>query len=279
MRIISLPGRLAHLLLVLVALAWTFFPLYWITVTSFKENWEVLTWPPSPVPLSPTLQHYVRLIESDRFYVYVFNSLVVSVGATALSLLLGSLASYGLVRVGLPRPFGNVFLVWVLTIRMIPPITIVIPLFTMLRSVGLLDTRLGLIIAYQVYTLPYVTWLLFSFLSSVPRDLDEAALVDGANRLQALIHVLLPAMAPGLIAISVLSMIMAWNEFLYALILVNSPDKYTVTVIVANYIQEFTIDWGRLSASGLVSMLPVLALTFYVQKYVIRGIAFGGVRA
>lgn len=279
MRLVSRTGRAVHLVLVALSILWTLFPLYWILVTSFKENWEVLIWPPSPLPLSPTLDNYVKLMVVDRFYTYVFNSLVVSVGATVLSLILGSLASYGLVRVGLPRRLSNLFLVWVLVIRMIPPITIVIPLFTMLRSVGLLDTRLGLVIAYQVYTLPYVTWLLYGFLSTIPRDLDEAALVDGASRLQSLIYVLLPAMAPGLVAVSMLSVIMAWNEFLYALILVNSPDKYTVTVIVANYIQEFTIDWGRLSASGMVSMLPVLALTFYVQKYVIRGIAFGGVRA
>lgn len=279
MRLVSRTGRAVHLVLVALSILWTLFPLYWILVTSFKENWEVLIWPPSALPLSPTLDNYVKLMVVDRFYTYVFNSLVVSVGATVLSLILGSLASYGLVRVGLPRRLSNLFLVWVLVIRMIPPITIVIPLFTMLRSVGLLDTRLGLVIAYQVYTLPYVTWLLYGFLSTIPRDLDEAALVDGASRLQSLVHVLLPAMAPGLVAVSMLSVIMAWNEFLYALILVNSPDKYTVTVIVANYIQEFTIDWGRLSASGMVSMLPVLALTFYVQKYVIRGIAFGGVRA
>ena len=279
MRLTSPLSRLAHAFLVLVAITWTIFPLYWILVTSFKQNWEVLIWPPSPVPLNPTLDNYVKLMTLDRFYIYITNSLLVSVGATTLSLILGSLASYGLVRVGLPARLSNLLLLWVLVIRMIPPITIVIPLFTMFRSLGLLDTRIGLIIAYQVYTLPYVTWLLYGFLSSIPRDLDEAALVDGASRLQALLHVLLPAMAPGLVAVFLLSMIMAWNEFLYALILVNSPDKYTVTVIVANYIQEFTIDWGRLSASGIVSMLPVLALAFYAQRYVIRGLAFGGVRA
>jgi len=279
MRVTSRVGRIIHMILVVLAVVWTFFPLYWIIVTSFKESWEVLKWPPSIIPLHPTLENYIKLMTVDRFYIYVLNSLIVSTGASLLSLLLGSLAAYGLTRVGVPRRYGNLFLIWILVIRMIPPITIAIPLYVILRTIGLLDTRIGLIIAYQVYTLPYVTWLLFGFFSTIPRELDEAALVDGATRLQALLYVLLPAVAPGLVATFILSMIMTWNEFLYALIFINSPEKYTVTVIVANYIQEFTIDWGRLASSGLVSMLPVLILTFYIQKYMIKGLAFGGVKA
>lgn len=278
MRTTSKIGRILHLVAVVLALVWTIFPLYWIIVTSFKQSWEVLLWPPTPIPLHPTLENYVKLLTKDRFYVYILNSLVVSCGAATLSLLLGSLAGYALARIGLPGRFGNIFLIWVLVIRMIPPITIAIPLFTILKSLGLLDTRLGLIIAYQVYTLPYTIWLLHGFFATVPRDIEWAALVDGATRLQTLLRVILPAMAPGLVTVFILSMIMSWNEFLYALIFINSPEKYTVTVIVANYIQEFTIDWGRLAGSGILSMLPVLALTFYVQKYVIRGLAYTGVK-
>jgi len=272
-------GKIVHVVAIVLALVWTIFPLYWIVVTSFKQSWEVLLWPPTPVPLHPTLENYVKLLTRDRFYIYIVNSLVVSCGAAALSLLLGSLASYALARIGLPSRFGSIFLVWILVIRMIPPITIAIPLFTILKSLGLLDTRLGLVLAYQVYTLPYTIWLLYGFFTAIPREIEWAALVDGASRLQALLRVILPTMAPGLVTVFILSTIMSWNEFLYALIFINSPEKYTVTVIVANYIQEFTIDWGRLAGSGILSMLPVLALTFYVQKYVIRGLAYAGIKA
>jgi len=279
MRTTSKMGKILHVVAVVLALAWTMFPLYWIIVTSFKQSWEVLLWPPTPIPLHPTLENYVKLLTKDRFYIYMLNSLIVSCGASTLSLLLGSLASYALARIGLPGRLGNIFLVWVLVIRMIPPITIVVPLFNILRSLGLLDTRLGLVIVYQIYTLPYTIWLLHGFFAAIPREIEWAALVDGATRLQTLLRVVLPAIAPGLVAVFILSMIMSWNEFLYALIFINSPEKYTVTVIVANYIQEFTIDWGRLAGSGVLSMLPVLALSFYVQKYVIRGLAYTSVKA
>ena len=271
--------KILHGIAIALAIIWTLFPIYWIVVTSFKHEWEVLTWPPTPIPVHPTLENYVKLLTVDRFYIYIFNSLTVSIGATALSIFLGSLAAYGLARIGVPRSFGNFFLLWILIVRMLPPIVIAIPVFILLKTMGLLDTRLGLVIAYQVYTLPYVIWILFGFLSAMPRDIEEAALVDGATRVQALIYVVLPAMAPALVATFILSMMLAWNEFLYALILINSPSKYTVTVIVANYIQEFVIDWGRLAGAGLLSALPILILSIYIQKYMIRGLAFGGIKA
>ncbi len=274
----SLLKRIVHGVLVALILIWTLFPIYWIVVTSFKHEWEVLTWPPTPIPLSPTLENYIKLITKDRFYIYIMNSLVVSLGATAISIAIGSLAAYGLSRVGVPRIVGTVFLLWVLVIRMIPPIVIAIPLFMILRSLGLLDTRYGLMIAYQVYTLPYVIWLLLEFFRGLPRDIEEAALVDGASRFRIFSSILLPLMAPALVATSILSIILTWNEFLYALIFINSPMKYTVTVIVASYIQEFVIDWGRLAGSGLLSALPVLALSMYVQKYMLRGLVLRGIR-
>ncbi|MCE4612357.1 MAG: carbohydrate ABC transporter permease [Desulfurococcales archaeon] len=263
----------------LLALAWTVFPLYWIVVTSFKSEWEVLKWPPSPLPEDPTIVHYARLIGADRFYQYIFNSFSVSLGAALVSILLGAPAAYGLVRAGVPPKFSSVFLVWILTVRMLPPIVIAVPLFELLRSMGLLDTRFGLVIAYQVYTLPYAIWILHGFLSAMPKEVEEAAYVDGATRLQTFTKIVAPMMAPGIIAALLLSVLFAWNEFLYALIFINSPSKYTVTVIVANYIQEFEIDWGRLAGSGVLSTLPILVLSVYIQRYMIRGLAFGGIKA
>jgi multiple sugar transport system permease protein len=276
------PGVLSRLpvyVALAVALAWTVFPLYWIFTTSVKSEWEMLKWPPSPFPEEPTLSHYARLLKADRFYQYVFNSFAVSIGAALLSIALGAPAAYGLARAGVPPRFSTMFLVWILTVRMLPPIVIAVPLFELLGSMGLLDTRLGLIVAYQVYTLPYAIWILHGFVSALPREVEEAAYVDGATRFQAFLKVVAPMMAPGVIAALLLSVLFAWNEFLYALILVNSPSKFTVTVVVANYIQEFEIDWGRLAGSGVLSTLPVLLLSVYIQRYMIRGLAFGGVKA
>jgi len=277
MRTFNLWG-IAHGIIIALILIWTLFPIYWIVVTSFKQEWEVLAWPPSPIPLSPTLESYVKLMTRDRFYIYIINSLIVSLGATLISIFIGSLASYGIVRVGVPKFIDTLFLLWILVVRMIPPIVLAMPLFIILKTLHLLDTRLGLMISYQVYTLPYVIWMLLEFFRSIPKEIEEAALVDGATRFRAFISVLLPVMVPALIATSILSIILTWNEFLYALIFINSPTKFTVTVIVASYIQEFVIDWGRLAGSGLLSALPVLILSMYVQKYMLRGLAFRGIK-
>jgi len=234
-------------------------------------------YPSLPYPLHPTLMNYVKLMVEDKFYIYILNSLVVSLGATIISLLIGSLAAYALVRIGVPRFVDSLFLTWVLVVRMLPPIVLAIPLFMVLRTLGLIDTRFGLMIAYQVYTLPYVVWILLGFFREIPREIEEAALIDGASRVRVWTSIILPLALPGLIATMILSVILTWNEFLYALVFINSPEKYTVTVRVATYIYEFKIEWGRLAASGLTSALPVLLLSLYVQKYMIRGLAFGRV--
>ncbi|RLE56699.1 MAG: carbohydrate ABC transporter permease [Thermoprotei archaeon] len=270
-------GKVIHGVLIAVVLVWTFFPLYWVIVTSFRPEWEVLMYPSLPYPLHPTLMNYVKLMVEDKFYIYILNSLVVSLGATIISLLIGSLAAYALVRIGVPRFVDSLFLTWVLVVRMLPPIVLAIPLFMVLRTLGLIDTRFGLMIAYQVYTLPYVVWILLGFFREIPREIEEAALIDGASRVRVWTSIILPLALPGLIATMILSVILTWNEFLYALVFINSPEKYTVTVRVATYIYEFKIEWGRLAASGLTSALPVLLLSLYVQKYMIRGLAFGRV--
>ena len=268
-------STLIHLVLIVVAIVWSLFPIYWVVVTSFRYEWEALAHALIPIPLHPTFENYIKLITEDRFYIYLLNSLTVSLGATLISLVIGSMASYAITRVGVPRYVDSLFLLWVLIVRMLPPIVIAIPLFVILRSLGLIDTRFGLMIAYQVYTLPYVVWVLLGFFREIPREIEEAALIDGASRFRVLFSIMIPIAIPGIIATAVLSIILTWNEFLYALIFINSPEKFTVTVIVATYIYEFKIEWGRLAASGLLSALPVLLLSLYIQKYMIRGLVFG----
>jgi len=266
---------LIHLILIVMALVWSLFPIYWVIITSFRHEWEALAHALIPIPLHPTFENYIKLIIEDRFYIYLLNSLTVSLGATLISLVIGSMASYAITRVGVPRYVDSLLLLWVLIVRMLPPIVIAIPLFVILRSLGLIDTRFGLMTAYQVYTLPYVVWVLLSFFREIPREVEEAALIDGASRFRILFSIMIPIAMPGIIATAVLSIISTWNEFLYALIFINSPEKFTVTVMVATYIYEFKIEWGRLAASGLLSALPVLLLSLYIQKYMVRGLVFG----
>ncbi len=268
-------GRLVVYALVALAVAWTLFPIYWVTVTSFKPNSEVITKPLTWLPRHPTLEHYYRLFAEEHFHVYIANTAIVSLGATALALLLGAPASYAVARSKISVAAGRSFLAWNLLVRMFPPIVMAIPIFTVFRQLGLIDSRLGLIIAYQVYALPYTIWLLHGFFREIPWELEAAAMVDGASTLEVFARVALPLALPGIVTTIILSTIQTWNEFLYALIFLYSQDKMTITVQIAGYIQEFKIEWGLLASSGIVSSLPVLALSAAVQKYFTEGLALG----
>ncbi len=272
--------RVLRALAVVLILVWSLFPVYWVFVTSFKRSEEVITRPPTWVPRHPVLDNYVDLFTKVGFHVYLANSLVVSLGATLLSIAVGGVASYALARLKVSPLLSRLFLLWTLVVRMFPPIVLVIPVFVLFRDLGLVNTRAGLILAYQIYTLPYVIWLLLGFFREIPAELEEAALVDGAGRLRVFVEISLPLVAPGLVATSILSMLQAWNEFLYALIFVYSQEKKTITLAIAGFITEFEIQWGLLAAGGLVSSLPILALSVYIQRFLMRGLGLGrGVKA
>ena len=268
-------GRIIVYVLVVLSLVWTLFPIYWVTVTSFKPNSEVITKPPTWIPRTPTLEHYYRLFAEEHFHVYIINTAIVSIGSTLLALALGAPASYAVARHRISRAAGRSFLAWNLVVRMFPPIVLAIPIFTVFRQAGLINTRTGLIIAYQIYSLPYAIWLLHGFFSEIPVELEEAAMVDGASTLTVFARIALPLVVPGIVTTAILTIIQTWNEFLYALIFIYSQEKMTITVQIAGYIQEFKIEWGLLASSGLVSSLPVLALSAAVQKYFTEGLAAG----
>lgn len=269
------PEKIVIYFLVILTIIWTFFPIYWVVVTSFKPEGEVITKPPTWIPRHPTLENYYRLFLEENFYVYMVNTAIVSLGSTLLALLLGSPASYAVARHRIGKYAGRLFLGWNLVVRMFPPIVLAIPVFTVFRQLGLINSRLGLIIAYQVYALPYTIWLLHGFFSEIPIEIEEAAMVDGAPPLILFTRIALPLVLPGIVATAILATIQTWNDFLYALIFIYSQEKMTITVQIAGYIQEFKIEWGLLASSGIVSSLPVLALSAAVQKYLTRGLAAG----
>ncbi|RLE60073.1 MAG: carbohydrate ABC transporter permease [Thermoprotei archaeon] len=268
-------GRAIVYFLVVLSLIWTLFPIYWVTATSFKPNTEVITKPPTWIPRNPTLEHYYRLFAEEHFHIYILNTAIVSIGSTILALLLGAPASYAVARHRISKTAGRSFLAWNLIVRMFPPIVLAIPIFTVFRQAGLINTRAGLILAYQVYSLPYAIWLLHGFFREIPHELEEAAMVDGASILTVFTKIALPLAIPGIVTTAILTIIQTWNEFLYALIFIYSQEKMTITVQIAGYIQEFKIEWGLLASSGLISSLPVLALSAAIQKYFTQGLAAG----
>lgn len=269
MRNITLSTGLIYLVTAVLTL-----PILWMAGTSLKPPLEYVSTSVDLVPDAPTLAHYRELLWEDDILGKVLNSLIVATGSTLLALAAGFPAAYALVRLELPRHFDKAFLLFVLLIKLSPPIVLAIPLYQVLRSVGLLDSLGGLILVYQVYALPFAIWMLIGFVRDVPNSYEEAALMDGAGLLTRLITVVLPIMRPGLIATAVFLVILSWNEFVYALLFVQTPSKFTLPTFIATLITEDETFWGRLSAIGFLASIPIFLMVGAVQHGLTRG--FGG---
>lgn len=260
--------------LVILALVWTLLPIVWMASTSLKPPGEYVSTDVSILPRSLTFEHY-RELWADGFPRRFANTAIVVSGTVAISLVTGFLASYALTRFRFPARLDVLFLLWVLIVKMAPPIAIAIPLFRLLNAMDLLNSLTGLILVYQVYTLPYCIWMLLGFVRDVPLEFEEAAAIDGASLLQNLRSVVVPLVGPGLMATGIFAAIMAWNEFLYALLFIQTPRLQTLPLHISNYITENETLWGQLMGIGLLSALPILLVSGYIQRYLLRGFGMG----
>ncbi len=251
-------------------------PLLIMVSTSLMSPLEFLSREVRFLPSAPTLQHYQEVLVLRGFLRFVANTAIITVGATGLSLLAGSLAAYSLARLRFPARLDSLFLLVTLVIRIIPPIVLVVPLFIMFRELRVTNVRLLLILAYQVYTLPLAIWMLLGFFREVPREIEEAAVLDGASRFYAMVRVVYPLVTPGLAAAAIFCAITSWNEFTYALIFARVPSDFTIPIGIASFITEYRTLWGPLTAGGLISSVPLLLFTVFVQRYLLRGWAFRG---
>lgn len=259
---------------VLVMLVITLFPVYWILVTSLKSPLEVVLPNPTLVPKAPTLQNYVAVLQSG-FLRNMLNSLFVSVGATTLSLVLSFTAAYALSRFKFPLAFNLIFMIWILLVKILPPVVLAIPLYTMFNSMRLINNLIGLILVYQVYTLPYCTWMLFGFLKGIPRTFEEAAQIDGASKSMILWKIVAPMARTGLVATSIFSVIAAWDEFLFGLLFIRTPALRTLPLVIVDYIGEYETLWGHLMSIGLITSLPILVFSNFVYKHYTKGFSIG----
>lgn len=266
-------ARIFKYFLILLVLLYTLLPIYWMITTSLKSPLEYTTRTPSLFPKLPTLEHYATVLFEEHFSRYLGNTVAIAVSATSISLVVSFLAAYALARFRFPYKLDQLFLVWALLVKMVPPITLAIPLYMMLRIIGLINTKIGLILIYQVYTLPYCIWMLLGFVREIPKELEEAASIDGASPLTIIRLVVLPLVAPGLVATAIFSIIMAWNEFIYALLFLRTPDAFTLPIHIAHYITEYETLWGPLMSIGLLASLPILVLSGFLQKRLLRGFA------
>lgn len=280
MRTTSKPGQargfgstMAGALTAGLVLLWLF-PIYWIFLTSFKT--PLIINEPAPVFwFTPTLENYEHLFDEFRFARVLQNSLVITGSTTFIVIVLALLAAYALGRMDVRG--GKHIALWMLSLRFMPPIAIVLPFFIAWQRLGLIDTHFGLILVYVAFNLPFAIWLLRGFLVEVPRDLDEAATLDGLGHLAILRRIILPVIAPGVAVTAIFTFMFAWNEYLMALVL-TSRNATTVPVTVSKFIQAYSILWGDVGAAATIELLPVLAVVFLLQRHIMRGITLGAVK-
>ncbi len=250
------------------------FPLIWLILTSLKTDAAAFATPPKFI-FTPYWGNYARLFARDSFSTYFINSILCAGGATFLSLALGSLAAFGFTRFKFRGSF--VVLMSILLLRMFPPITTIMPIFLIFRKFGLCDTRLALILVYTSLNLSLVIWLLYDFFNDIPRELDEAAYLDGCSLWKVFRMVILPLAAPGLIAAGILTFVFSWSEFLFALVL-TSLKAVTTPVLVSTFVSDQVIRWGDMSSVGFLTTLPILILGIVVKKYLVQGLTMGSIK-
>ncbi|HWA48954.1 MAG TPA: carbohydrate ABC transporter permease [Dongiaceae bacterium] len=269
-------GRLAFYLLVGAIILYAVFPFYWAIVSSLKSGsslFEVEFW-----PRHPTLENYIALFREQPFARTILNSLIVAVSATALSLFLALTASYALGRIEFRGRAAMLFVI--LGVSMFPQIAVLSGLFALIRALGLYDSLAGLILSNLILTLPFATWVLTTFMRAMPRELEQAAIVDGANDWRILTRVFLPIMGPSLSAAGMLAFILAWNEFLFALTFTLSTEQRTVPVAIAliSGATAYELPWGRIMAACVIVTLPLIILVLILQRYIVAGLTAGAVK-
>jgi ABC-type glycerol-3-phosphate transport system permease component len=273
--------RPTRLRVVLTAIAlvpvlfWTLFPIFWITTASLKTERSLYARPPEWLFFSPILGNYRSVLNNIPFVDYLTNSLVIAIGTTIGSLVLGVLAGYGFARFRFPGSDAVRFLV--LVTRMAPRIVLVVPYYLMMQRLGLLDTWTGLLIAYISFALPFTIWLLIGFFMDVPLEIEEAAMIDGCSRVGVLLRVVLPIVAPGLVVAAIFAFLVSWNEFLFALILSGVKAK-TLPVVIAGFNTDAGPQYGEMSAAAVMVMLPNIVMTVALQRFLVRGLTLGAVK-
>lgn len=251
------------------------FPFYWALVASLTPEARLFA-EPSLWPAELVLDHYRALFSERDFWTPVRNSLVVAGTTTLFCVVIGSLAAYALARL---RFRGKtIILGFILAVTMFPQISIVSPLYLLLRTLGLINTYPGLILPYLTFAMPLTVWLLTGFFRQLPLDLEEAALVDGATRWQAFTRIILPLAAPGLATVAILTFIYSWNEFLFALSFTLGPERQTVPVAIALFRGQYQVPWGEILAAAVVATAPVAALVLLFQRRIVQGLTAGAVK-
>jgi len=255
---------------------WTAIPFYWMIATSLKHDKEIYGYEATLIPERPTLANYATVFRETPYLLYLRNSVAVALGSTVLSMIIAVLGAYAIARLDFP---GRALLARGLVFTYLVPTSLLfIPMFAMMSMLRLTDSLHGLMIAYLGFDVPFCTWLLMGYFKSVPVELEEAARVDGCNRVSALIRVVLPMSLPALVVVTFFSFTHAWNEFLYAHVFTSTTSARTVTTGLVNFMSQDVFFWGPLMASTVMSALPPVLMFLVFQRWVVKGLTLGGVK-
>jgi len=253
------------------------FPVFWMISTAFKPNEQIVSLKPTWFPLHPTISHFRAAMDKPFFWVDVKNSLIVVCATVAISIVLAFLAAVALARYGFAG--RKLFVVLVIGIQMLPQASLIIPLYVVLARYHQTNALTGLTITYMTFVLPFCVWTLRGFLLGIPKELEEAAMVDGSTRLGVFIKILLPLMGPGLVATAVFAFITTWNEYIFAVVLLHDQSKQTVTVWLSYFLGSSRhTDWGALMAASTLTAIPVVVFFLLVQRRIAFGLTSGAVR-
>lgn len=275
---------LLQVLMVIPVVLFIYLPVAWLVISSISTRSELLSTPIHWIPQQPTFQNYINILlpgqdtseVAKTFRITLWNSLLVASSVTVIALTLGSLASYALVR--LRFPFRQTMLIGILGTRMIPEISLVIPLYLFATRFGLFNSPLILIITYLSFALPFAIWLMAAFFNTIPVELEDAARIDGCNRIETLFRIILPISAPGLVSTGLFVFLTAWDEFFFALILTSTVSAKTVPVAIAEFTGRYVVDVGGMMTGGVLAAIPPVILSLIFQRYIVSGLTAGAVK-
>ena len=274
--LVSRKGKWLAALVLIVYFIINLFPMYWILVTSLKKDAEVYTPRPTFVPLHPTLDNYVSIYTTRPYLKYTVNTILISVGATLSCVVFGTVAAYGFSRF---RFAGNRALRYIfLASRVFPPISLIIPIFLMVGWIRLYDTVLAQIIVNTYMWLPFFIWINIGFFDTIPRELDQAAQIDGCSRMQSFLRIAFPLSLPGVAASSIIAFLGTWNEFLYNLILGPTPRAKNLSVGASDFIADMFVSWNQMAAGAIIACVPAIVFVVFFQRYIVKGLTSGAVK-
>ncbi|MCK5153274.1 MAG: carbohydrate ABC transporter permease [Spirochaetales bacterium] len=252
------------------------FPVFWMVATSLKGGVEAMQFPPSFLPTKATLENYRFVWTEMKFSRYFLNTIYVSGLTVLVTLAVGLTAGYSFARFRIKRK--QELLISILFFRMLPPVLFIMPLFFLIQKIGLFDRLEGVVLSLTTIALPFAVWMMKNYFETIPKEIEEAAIIDGCSRFQAFFRVMLPLATPGVAATAVFCFLSAWNEFMFANTLIHSEARRTLVVALYAYVGEFLIEWNKLMAASILTMIPVVVFFFLIHKHLSKGFSSGSVK-